>query len=164
MGVMKRWANLAEGWRQVKRWPLLIVTGMSLAMGGCGSQEEPDASVAVAISATTEMPFHGPGGPGTEPSYLSLRWTVVVTAAEGAESDIGIVRTRVTERASGIVLTAEGGPLGLLPGRGRLELPQQVSGMFASSLYPGDWTGITTVEVRHASGRSETLTGSFAFR
>ena len=110
------------------------------------------------------MPFHGPGGPGTEPSYLSLTWTVAVTAAGGADSQIGIVRTRVTERVSGTVLTAEGGPLGLLSGRGKLELPQQVSGLFASSLYPGDLTGITTVEVLHASGRSETLTAAFAFR
>jgi hypothetical protein len=96
--------------------------------------------------------------------YIGFNWTVLVSAADGPESHIGMVVTRVTERTSGTVLTNEDGPLGALSGGGRLEVKQGASGFFSSSLYPGEWTGITTVEVSHASGRSETLTASFAFK
>ena len=146
------------------RTPLLLLIGSCLAAAGCGSQEEADALVALAISSPVEMPFHGPIGPGTEPVYIGFTWTVVVSAAGSPESHIGMVVTRVTERTSGTVLTAEDGPVGTLSSGGRLEVKQGASGFFASSLYPGDWTGVTTVEVSHASGRSETLTVSFAFK
>lgn len=146
------------------RTPLLLLFGSCLVVGGCGSQEEPDALVGLEIRSPVEMPFHGPHGPGTEPMYIGFSWTVVVSAAGGPESRIGMVVTQVTERTSGTVLTTEDGPVGTLSSGGRLEVKQGASGFFASSLYPGDWTGVTTVEVSHASGRSETLTASFAFK
>lgn len=146
------------------RRPMLLLIVLCLAVAGCGSQEDAEALVGVAISSPVEMPFHGPSGPGTEPMYIGFSWTVVVSAAGGRESQIGMVVTRVTERTSGTVLTAEDGPLGTLSSGGRLEARQGASGFFSSSLYPGDWTGVTTVEVLHATGRSETLTTSFAFK
>lgn len=142
---------------------LLAVIGLGLGLAGCGSQEVADAPVAVAIRSPAEMPFHGPMGPGTEPISIDLRWTVVITAT-GGECQVGAVRTQLTERTSGTVRTTEGGPLGHLSGLGTLELPQRVSGLFPSSHYPGEWTGVTTVEVLHASGRSETLSVAFTFR
>jgi len=142
--------------------PLPLLIGLCLAAGGCGSEDEP--VVSVAISSPVEMPFHGPGGPGTEPMYIGFTWTVVVSATGGPESYIGMVRTQVTEKTSGTVLTDEDGPLGTLSGGGRLEAKQGASGFFSSSLYPGAWTAVTTVEVTHAGGRSETLSTSFAFK
>jgi hypothetical protein len=90
--------------------------------------------------------------------------TVVVAASEGADSMVGPVRTRLTERASGSVLTAEGGSVGNLRAGAEVELSQQASGTFPSALYPGDWRGVTTVEVSHRSGGRETISTSFAFR
>ena len=146
---------------------LLAVIGLGLGWAGCGSQDPPqvaDAVVAVAIRSQVEVPFHGPLGPGTEPISIDLRWTVVITATGGAECQVRAVRTLLTERSSGTARTTEGGPLGYLPGWGTLELPQRVSGFFPSTHYPGEWTGVTTVEVLHASGRSETLSAAFTFR
>jgi hypothetical protein len=142
----------------------VVVTGLVVALAACGSQREPDLTLAVTIHSPVEMPFHGPGGPGSEPMYIGFSWTVVVAASGDAESRIGTVRTRLTERTSGSVLTAEGGPAGTLRGGEKVEVAQQTSGLFPSVLYPGDWTGVTTVEVSHGSGRSETLTASFTFR
>ena len=96
--------------------------------------------------------------------YISFTWTVVVAASGGADSRIGAVRTQLTERTSGTVLTAERDPARSLRGSEKLELTQQASGTFPSSLYPGDWLGVTTVEVAHGSGRLETLSTSFRFR
>lgn len=146
------------------RRALLLWMGLCLAAAGCGSQEETEAPVALAISSPFEFPFHGPNGPGTEPIYIGFTWTVVVSAGGGPESRIGMVVTRLTERTSGAVLTTEDGPLGTLSGGGRLDVEQETSGFFSFSHYPGDWTAVTTVEVSHATGRSETLTASFAFR
>jgi hypothetical protein len=142
--------------------PLFLLIALCLAIAGCGSEDE--ALVTVAISAPVEMPFHGPSGPGTEPMYIGFTWTVVVSAAGGPDSYVGMVRTQVTEKTSGTVLTGEDGPLGTLSGGGRLEVKQGASGFFSSSLYPGDWTAVTTVEVTHAGGRSETVSTSFGFR
>jgi hypothetical protein len=146
------------------RRPLLLSIGLCLAAAGCGSQEAAEAPVGLAISSPFEFPFHGPHGPGTDPIYIGFSWTVVVSAGAGPESRIGMVVTRVTERTSGAALTTEDGPLGTLSGGGRLEVEQETSGFFPSSLYPGDWTAVTTVEVTHASGRSETVSTSFRFR
>ncbi len=156
--------------RDSVRWPLLVLTAMGLAWAGCGGGRpdagvKPDAVVRVAVTSPTEMPFHGPGGPGTEPMYIGFTWTVAVTASEGADSQVGTVRTRLVESASGTVLPAEGGPLGTLAGGSTLELAQGASGFFPSSLYSsGKWSGTTTVEVIHGGGRSETLTATFSFR
>ncbi len=146
------------------RKPPLLLMGLCLAATGCGSQEEAEAPLGLAIKSPFEFPFHGPNGPGTEPIYIGFSWTVVVSAGGGPESRIGMVVTKLTERTSGAVLTTEDGPLGTLSSGGSLEAKQETFGFFSSSLYPGDWTAITTVEVSYASGRSETLTASFAFR
>lgn len=142
--------------------PLPFLIGLCLAAGGCGSGDEP--LVRVAITSPIEMPFHGPGGPGTEPMYIGFTWTVVVSASGGPGSYIGMVRTQVTEKASGVAMADEDGPLGSLSGGGKLEVEQGASGFFSSSLYPGDWTAVATVEVRHADGRSETVSTSSTFK
>lgn len=144
----------------IKSLPLLI--GLCLATPGCGSEDE--ALVSVAISSPVETPFHGPGGPGTEPMYIGFNWTVVISAGNGLDSHIGRVTTLVTEKSRGAVLADEDGQVGALPAGGRLEVKQGASGLFPSSHYPGEWTAVTTVEVTHASGRSETVMASFAFK
>ena len=44
-----------------------------------------------------------------------------------------------------------------------LVVPQGTAGTFASALYPGEWRGTTSVDIRHPSGRSETLRQAFSF-
>ena len=87
-----------------------------------------------------------------------------VTATGNRDTRVGAVRKRLTEETSGMVLTAEGGPLGVLTDRGSLELRQHSSGLFPSSLHPGDWRGLTVVDVLYAGVRFETLHAEFAFR
>lgn len=148
---------------RVRFWSVVAV-GAGLMLAACGPGEEPDGSVRVTVTAPLQMPFHGPGGPGTEPMSIAFNWTVVVAASEAADSVVGPIRTRLTERASGAVLTADGGAVGNLRAGAEVELSQQASGTFPSSLYPGDWQGVTTVEVAHRSGRLETVSTSFTFR
>jgi hypothetical protein len=146
------------------RFSPLVVTGLGpRALTACGSQESPDAALALSISAPAEMPFHGPHGPGTEPIYVTFSRRVVVTVSAGTESRISLVRTRLSERASGEALTAESDPTATPGGGEKLELVQRASGTYPSSLYPGDWMGVTTLDVSHGSGRVETLSASFVF-
>ncbi len=142
----------------------LVLAAASLAAWSCGAPSQPDTVVALTIASPSQMPFHGPHGPGTEPMYIAFNWTVVLTASGGGNDDVGMVRTRLVDSLSGTVLNTENGPLGSLAGRGRLELPQQAGRFFPSSLYPGDWSGTTTAEILHRDGRSETLTATFSFR
>jgi hypothetical protein len=142
----------------------VVAMSAGLMVAACGSGGQPDGSVRLTVNAPVEMPFHGPGGPGTEPMYISFNWTVVVAASEGADIVVGPVRTRLIERASGAVLTAEGGPVGNVPAGAKVELRQQTSGTFLSSLYPGDWLGVTTVEVSGRNGTLATVSTSFTFR
>ena len=154
--MMRRYSKL-------RFWGVAAISA-GLFAAACGSGEQADGSIRLMIRAPVQMPFHGPGGPGTEPMYIAFNWTVAVAAAEGADSVVGRVRTRLTERASGAVLTADGDAVGSLGAGAEVELRQQASGPFPSSLYPGDWLGVTTVEVSHRSGRLETVSTSFTFR
>jgi hypothetical protein len=158
--------DLSPGRRDAAlRWSLQVVAvGLAGTLMACGSGGQSDAIVGVTVQAPMEMPFHGPGGPGTEPMYISFDWTVVISASEGSDGQIGTVRTLLTERVSGGVLVAEASPMASLRGGEKVELKQQASGTFPSALYPGDWTGVTSVEVTHISGRQETVSTSFRFR
>ncbi len=147
------------------RWPPVCLAALvGLVGAGCMPDEGTDRVVAVAIRSPVEMPFHGPNGPGTEPIYIDFSWTVVVTTSGLRDLRAGLARTRLTEAATGVVLTTEDGPLGTVPSGGEVELRQHASGVFPSSRYPGDWRGVTTVEISGTGGRSETLTASFTFR
>jgi hypothetical protein len=109
------------------------------------------------------MPFHGTNGPGREPISIAFSWTVVVTASEGASTRVAAVRTEIRERMSGTVVVRETFPARDLPPAGELRLEEQSGGSFPSALYPGDWAGVTTVQLAHSSGASETLTAAFSF-
>jgi hypothetical protein len=109
------------------------------------------------------MPFHGTNGPGREPISIAFSWTVVVTASEGASTRVAPVRTEIRERMSGTVVVRETFPARDLPPAGELRLEEQSGGSFPSALYPGDWAGVTTVQLAHSSGASETLTAAFSF-
>jgi hypothetical protein len=140
----------------------LVALAMSLLT--CGRAVVPDAVIAVQVVSPTTMPFHGPSGPGTEPISITFRWTVVITASAGTTSRVAVVRTELTERHSGKVLALTTFPASdSLPGGGELQLAEATSGFFQSSLYPGDWAGVTTAQVAHASGAAETVTASFSF-
>ncbi len=146
--------------------------GMALVLAvlfsGCGSEPTtgPDPVVSVSVRSATEMPFHGPGGPGSETISITFRWTVTIRA-EGADGTIGTVRTLVRDKPTGTSLSVAMGPEshgGVVKAGGTLDVAQQVGGFFAPGLYPGQWEGVAAVEVIHPSGRSETIEASFAFQ
>jgi len=142
----------------------LGLVAIALSLLACGPAVAPDAVIAVRVVSPTIMPFHGPSGPGTEPIFIAFRWTVVITASPGTTSRVAVVRTELTERHSGTVMALTTFPASdSLAGGGELQLAEATSGVFPSSLYPGDWAGVTTAQVSHASGAAETVTASFSF-
>ena len=143
-----------------KSWALVV---LAASLAACGDSVTPDAVVGLRIVSPLAMPFHGPQGPGGEPISIDFRWTVVIAASEGAAARVTVVRTVLTERRSGAEVVRETFPSRDLPPGGELRLEEQSGGSFPSELYPGDWAGVTAVQLAHASGAAETLTASFAF-
>ncbi len=144
----------------------VVILALSLARCGTDAQGR-DPVITAVVGSTQEMPFHGPGGPGSEPMSITFRWTVLLTATDGGETRVGLVHTRIRERQSGEVLTVETGPEkhgGRLRPNSTLEVAQQAGGFFSSSLYPGSWDAVTTVEVTYPSGRADRLDVPFAFQ
>jgi hypothetical protein len=141
----------------------LAVIALVTSLAACGDSVAPDAVVALRIVSPVAMPFHGTNGPGREPISINFSWTVVIAASEGAATRVAVVRTELTERKSGTVVVRETFPSMDLPPGGELRLEEQSGGSFPSALYPGDWAGVTTVQVAHGSGAAETLTAAFSF-
>ena len=150
----------------MRKHGIVIILALSLARCGASVQSQ-DPVVSAAVRSPEEIPFHGPGGPGTEPMSISFRWTVILTASDGGEATVGLIHTQVRERQSGEILTIETGPErhgGRLPANGTLEVSQQAGGFFSSSNYPGTWDALTTVEVTYPSRKADKLELSFTFK
>jgi hypothetical protein len=114
---------------------------------GCGTSGEP--AISAEITSASKMPFHGPGGPGSEPVSITFTWTVVVRSAEGPDCQVDRIATELSEPQSGTVLTADTEPHegGRLRGGGAVEFPQGQGGFFNSALYSRPWNGRTQVDV-----------------
>lgn len=125
-----------------------------------------DAVIVLTIASIQEMPFHGPGGPGTEPMSITFRWTVVLTTPGGPGAMVRAIRTELRESNSETPIVApDPGPLDRTLRAGvPLELPLSAAGLFNSALYPGRWEGRVSVDIVHLSGRQETLQTTFSFR
>lgn len=92
---------------------------------------------------------------------------MVSRAKKGNRRDSRAVVGAVRDECTGEVLTVETGPEkhgGRLLPNGTLEVAQQVGGFFGSSLYPGSWDAVTTVELTYPSGRADRLDVPFAFQ
>jgi hypothetical protein len=138
---------------------LSVILALSLARCGTDVQGQ-DPVISAVVVSPQEMPFHGPGGPGTSPISITFSWTMILAVSGGRQAKVGLVQTQVRERQSGEILTIETGPEkhgGLLRANGVLEVPQRVGGFFDSSLFPGSWAGFTTVEVTYPSRRTDKL-------
>ena len=135
---------------------------------GCGpvgpTLEDPESRVTVAVKDTREMPFHGPGGPGSEPMSITFFWTVVVSASNGRGVAIESIETRIREPREAVPLVASSARTGFLTPGQDLEVVQSAGGFFSSALYPGSWDGAAAVRVRHPNGRREEINLDFRFR
>jgi len=137
-------------------------------LSACGGDPvaRPDPVVTLRISQPLKMPFHGPGGPGRGPIFISFQWTVTLSSDRGREVTVLGIRTELREAISSTSLAVAVEPEALTsPLRfwEPLVVPQGTAGTFASALYPGEWRGTTSVDIRHPSGRSETLRQAFSF-
>ncbi len=141
----------------------LALVAVAASLAACGDSVAPDAVVALRVVSPLAMPFHGTNGPGREPISITFSWTIVIAASDGAATRVAVVRTVLTERKSGAEVVRETFPSRDLPPGGELRLEEQSGGSFPSALYPGDWAGVTTVQLAHGSGAAETLTASFSF-
>jgi hypothetical protein len=138
-------------------------------ISACGgdSVTRPDPVVTLTIAQPRQMPFHGSGGPGTEPISISFEWTVGLSSTGGREVTVVAIRTELRESVSSASLAVAAGPENVphpLRSWEPVVVPQRISGAFSSALYPGQWQGTTSVEIVHPSGRSETLRSTFSFR
>ncbi len=113
------------------------------------------------------MPFHGRGGPGSEPMSITFRWTVVLATAMGPGATVRAIRADLREPGSGTSLDVPEPRLppdhSVRPGA-PLEIQCGTSGFFNSALYPGKWRAHVFVDIAHHSGRVETLQAAFSFR
>ncbi len=128
---------------------------------GCGTAGDP--VVTAEITAGSKMPFHGPGGPGSEPMSITFMWTVVVKSTEGFDCQVDRVATELSEPESRTVLSAETEPheSGRLRGGGTAQFPQQQGGFFSSALYSRPWNGRTRVDVTCPSRGTDQIEVAF---
>jgi hypothetical protein len=126
-----------------------------------------DSFVVLTISDIREMPFHGRGGPGSEPMSITFRWTVVLATAMGPGATVRSIRADLRESSSGtstVVPEARLPPDPFVRAGIPLEIECGTSDFFSSALYPGKWRAHVSVEIVHPSGRVETLGAAFSFR
>lgn len=126
-----------------------------------------DSVVALAITDVREIPFHGRGGPGSEPMSINFMWTVVLATPAGPGATVLAIRADLRESGSGTSLAAFKSGLppdpSVRPGV-PLEIQGGAAGFFDSALYPGKWRAHVSVDIAHRSGRVETLQAAFSFR
>ncbi len=128
---------------------------------GCGTAGDP--VVTAEVTSASKMPFHGPGGPGSEPMSITFMWTVVVRSTEGPDCQVDRLATELSEPESRTVLTAETEPheAGRLRGGGMARFPQQQGGFFNSALYSRPWNGRTRVDVTCPSRQTDHIEVAF---
>jgi hypothetical protein len=145
--------------KHVRRNVAALALALSSAFG-CGHAGE--QVVAAEVGSVSKMPFHGPGGPGSEPMSITFSWTVVVKSTEGPDCQVDRIDTVLSELESKTVLTAdtEPGESGVLRGGGAAQFRQGQGGFFNSPLYERPWHGQTRVDVT-CSGRSEPIEVGF---
>jgi len=136
------------------------VLALALSAVACTSDGPP--VISAEVSLVQKMPFHGPGGPGTEPMSITFSWTVVVTARDSSDCVVRRIGTRLSEPVSGEAVEAESLPARTLPDGQAVEIPQQESGFFPSVLYTRPWSGVTDVEVGCPGEPSRGLQVQFA--
>jgi hypothetical protein len=142
-------------------------TGACLALSvltlGCGASGRP--TFVVEVSDIFKMPFHGPGGPGSEPISLTFMWTVVVHSGAASGCNVGHITTQLVETVSGSTLVAESDPSpGTLPEEGTTKFKQSRGGSYPSALSDRVWQGHTVVEVNCSGGPTEHAEADFSVR
>ena len=127
------------------------------ASSSCGTAGDP--VVTAEITSGAKMPFHGPGGPGSEPMSITFMWTVVVKSTEGPDCQVDRIATELSEPESRTALSAETEPResGRLRGGGTAQFPQQQGGFFNSALYSRPWNGRTRVDVTCPGSRTDQI-------
>jgi hypothetical protein len=151
-----------RGGERVKGVGKYVALALALcASSSCGTAGDP--VVTAEVTSGTKMPFHGPGGPGSEPVSITFMWTVVVKSSEGPDCQVDRIATELSEPESRTVLTVETEPheSGTLPGGGTVQFPQQQGGFFDSALYPRPWNGRTRVDVTCPSRRTDQIEVAF---
>lgn len=128
---------------------------------GCGSSSSPSQVVTAEVVSASKMPFHGPGGPGSDPISITFSWTVVVRSDRGPDCRIERVISELSEPQSRQVLSATTLRQDRLPGGGRAEVPQQQAGFLDSSLFARPWTGRTHVDVACPGGAMAAADATF---
>jgi len=132
---------------------------LGLCLGSCGSNGTP--VITGEVTAIQKMPFHGPGGPGTEPMSITFMWTVVVRATGGSDCVVQSIQTQITETQSGEAVQADATPNQPLPDGQAVQFPQQQGGFFSSDLYTRPWNGQSQVEVDCTAGGHQQIAVSF---
>jgi len=132
---------------------------LGLCLGSCGSNATP--VITGEVTAIQKMPFHGPGGPGTEPMSITFMWTVVVRATGGSDCVVQSIQTQITETQSGEAVQADATPNQPLPDGQAVQFPQQQGGFFSSDLYTRPWNGQSQVEVDCTAGGHQQIAVSF---
>ena len=141
-------------------WACLALSALAW---GCGSSGTP--TVAVEVSDIVKIPFHGPGGPGSEPISLTFTWTVVLHSGSSAGCDVSHITTQLVEAVSGSTLVAESDPgPGALPEEGATRFKQSQGGSYPSALYTRVWQGHTVVEVKCSGGVTQQAQTDFTIK
>lgn len=144
----------------MKRIGTLLPVALVLCGGpGCGGAAVSPVLTAEVVAAG-KLPFHGPGGPDSEPISITFSWTVVVRSAQGPDCQVDRVVSELSEPQSQRVLSAatQGGRL---PGGGTAQVPQQQAGFFDSALLARPWSGHTRVDVTCPHGVTAQVEAAF---
>lgn len=129
----------------------------------CRHKEAP-LSVNLSVDATALQPFHGPAGPGTDPISLTFTWVLRIQLNDGGAATVKGVHTRLTEQASGTFIEPADQSMSLPIAEGETKsVPLQASASVPAGLYPGRWTGTSTVQIIESSGESKSLDVAFSF-
>jgi hypothetical protein len=147
--------GLVNETRALTRATVYGVLVLALCLGSCGSNGAP--VVTGEVTAVQKMPFHGPGGPGTEPMSITFMWTVVVKATGASDCVVEAIHTEIREAQSGEAVEADATPSRVLPDGEPVELPQQQGGLFHSTLYSRPWSGQSQVTVGCAGGEHQEI-------
>jgi hypothetical protein len=132
---------------------------VALTCLGCESSTVPILSAAV--TARSKMPFHGPGGAGSEPMSITFAWSIRLQSSDGPDCSVDRLTTTLSEPVSATSLAVTSEPHRMLPGGGSATFEQQQAGFFSSALYSRAWNGSTRVGVSCEGGQEQELVVTF---